>query len=301
MTDLSIIIVNWNTSSLLEACLRSIYDHASSLSFEVLVMDNGSSDGSAALVRARFPKVWLIANAENVGFARANNQGIQASSGRYVMLLNSDTEVQPGALDTLVGFLEDHPAVAAAGPYLLNTDGSLQPSCHPVLTPEREFWRLAFLDELLPLATYPMERWDAHTPRPVEVIKGACLVIRRAALEQIGLLDERYFIYSEEMDLCLRLARAGWQLYWVPAARVVHHGAASTKQVAETMYLELYRSKLQFQAKFFGRWGVLRFKSLVGLAYLPRWAVAAIGSGVNRSLAPRARIYRHLLAALPSM
>jgi len=301
MTDLSIIIVNWNTSALLEACLRSIYDHASSLSLEVLVVDNGSSDGSAALVRARFPKVWLIANAENVGFARANNQGIQASRGRYVMLLNSDTEVQTGALDTLVRFLENHPAVAAAGPYLLNSDGSLQPSCHPVLTPEREFWRLAFLDELLPLATYPMGRWDAHTPRPVEVIKGACLVIRRAALEQIGLLDERYFIYSEEMDLCLRLARAGWQLYWVPEARVVHHGAASTKQVAETMYLELYRSKLQFQAKFFGRWGVLRFKGLVGLAYLPRWAVATAGSGVNRSLAPRARIYRHLLAALPSM
>jgi len=197
--------------------------------------------------------------------------------------------------------METHPAAAAAGPFLVNTDGSLQPSCHPVLTAGREFWRLTFLDALFPRATYPMRRWDDEHPREVEVIKGACLLVRRAALQQVGLLDERYFIYSEEMDLCLRLARAGWKLFWVPAARVVHHGGASTRQAAESMYLELYRSKLQFQEKFFGRWGALRFKLLVGLAYLPRWVAATVGSLLDRSLALRARTYRHLLAALPTM
>jgi N-acetylglucosaminyl-diphospho-decaprenol L-rhamnosyltransferase len=301
MSDVSIIIVSWNTSRLLESCLRSLNSRDSGIALEVIVVDNGSDDDSVAMVRRRFPEVQLIANGKNVGFAQANNQGIVRSSGRHVMLLNSDTEVQPGAIETLVGFLETHQEVAAVGPYLLNTDGSLQPSCHPILTPEREFWRLAFLDELVPVATYPMGRWDASTPRQVEVIKGACLVMRRAVLDQIGLLDERYFIYSEEMDLCLRIARAGWQLYWVPSARVVHHGAASTKQVAESMYLQLYRSKLQFQEKHFGRWGALRFKVLVELAFLPRWLVASIGSPLDRSMVSRARIYGQLLSTLPSM
>ncbi len=301
MSEVSIIIANWNTSSLLERCLRSIDAHGTALALEVIVVDNGSDDDSVAMVRRRFPQVQLIVNIANAGFAQASNQGIVGSSGKYVMLLNSDTEVQPGAVETLVAFLETHPEAAAVGPYLLNTDGSLQPSCHPILTPEREFWRLAFLDEIVPWATYPMERWDASTPRQVEVIKGACLVIRRAVLDQIGLLDERYFVYSEEMDLCLRIARAGWQLYWVPSARVVHHGAASTKQVAESMYLQLYRSKLQFQEKHFGRWGALRFKVLVELAYLPRWLATSIGSLLDRSMATRARIYRRLLTTLPSM
>ncbi len=328
--DLSIIIVNWNTRELLAGCLRSVFgsqlpavssrgETGSSaleptqpslpftsatpglLAGEVIVVDNASTDGSARMVREQFPWVRVIENTENVGFARANNQGIGQSQGRYVVLLNSDTEVHAGAFDTLVAFLDTHPSTAGCGPRLLNADGSLQPSCHPILTPGREFWRLVFLDRFWRRATYAQQRWGFSTPRRVEVIKGACLILRREALAQVGLLDERYFMYTEEMDLCYRLLRAGWELWWVPQALVTHYGEASSKQVADAMYLELYRSKAQFQRKFGGERAVRRFRRLLWLAYAPRWAVAAVGSSFVSSLASRAHTYRRLLSALSTL
>ncbi|MEJ5308901.1 MAG: glycosyltransferase family 2 protein [Anaerolineae bacterium] len=311
--DLSIVIVNWNTQALLADCLTSIRAGfaqpdsqgrdgvPASLLYEVLVVDNASADGSAAMVKAHFPWVHLIENTENVGFARANNQAILQSSGRYVLLLNSDTEVYPGALETLVQFLEASPQAGGCGPKLLNGDGSLQSSCHPMLTPGREFWRLMFLDRIWRWATYDQERWDAATPRQVEVIKGACFLLRRAALEQVGLLDEQYFMYTEEMDLCYRLLRAGWQLWWVPQAVVIHYGEASSKQMAENMYVQLYRSKVQFHRKFGTDRRANRFKRLVALAYWPRWAIAALVARFRPQAATRARTYRRLLAELPTM
>ncbi len=170
--NLSIIIVNWNTRELLAQCLQSVEQNVRTFkrsNVQTFVVDNASTDGSAAMVRERFPWVTLIENTENVGFARANNQALRQSAGRYIVLLNSDTKVLPGALPTLVDFMDVHPEAGACGPRLLNADGSLQPSCHPILTPGREFWRLLFLDKLWPRATYPQHRWDEQTPRPVEV------------------------------------------------------------------------------------------------------------------------------------
>ena len=306
--DLSIIIVNWNTRELLAGCLGSVLRCQTSptadgrpLAAEVIVVDNASTDGSAALARQRFPQVRLIENARNVGFAAANNQALRLGRGRYVVLLNSDTEVHLGALEVLVGFMETHPRAGGCGPRLLNADGSLQASCHPMLTPGREFWRLLFLDRLWRRATYAQAAWDWQTPRPVEVIKGACLLLRRAALEQVGPLDESYFMYTEEMDLCYRLAQAGWELWWVPQAVVKHYEGASSKQVAEAMYLQLYRSKVQFYRKFGGARRAERFKRLLGLAYAPRLAVAALGVPFSPSLAARAHTYHRLLAELGSM
>jgi GT2 family glycosyltransferase len=300
--DLSIIIINWNTIELLARALRSVYEAGDDLASEVLVVDNASSDGSAAMVRQRFPQACLIENAQNAGFAAANNQAIRQSQGRHVLLLNSDAQVCPGALQALVAFMEGHPRAGACGPRLLNADGTLQPSCHPMLTPGREFWRLLFLERLWPRATYPQRGWDRHRPRQVEVIKGACLLLRRAALKQVGLLDERYFMYSEEMDLCYRLLRAGWELWWVPSAAVGHHGQASTDQAAEDMYLQLYRSKVQFYRKFGADRRARAFKALLALAYLPRWAVAATaGPFSGPKMQARARTYRRLLARLPEL
>jgi GT2 family glycosyltransferase len=298
---LSIIVVNWNTKDMLADCLQSVYTTADGLDLEVYVVDNASTDGSPAMMRKQFPQAQRIENRENVGFARANNQAIQLSRGHYVLLLNSDTRVSPGALDTMVQFMEGHRRAGGCGPRLLNADGSLQPSCHPMLTPESEFWRLIFLDRLWPRATYVQERWDWETPRPVEVIKGACFLLRRAALDQVGLLDDRYFMYTEEMDLCYRLLKAGWQLWWVPQAVVKHYGEASSKQMAEAMYVQLYRSKVQFYRKFGGRHQADRFKRLMRAAYLPRLAVTALGAPFAPSLVARARIYRRLLAELPGM
>lgn len=298
---LSIVIVNWNTQELLAACLTSVARAASGLPFETIVVDNGSTDGSQARLRRDFPWVRLIANPDNRGFAAATNQGIRASTGRWVLLLNSDTVVQPGALDALVHFLDARPQAGAAGARLLNGDGSLQPSAHPMLTPGREFWSLLFLERLWPRARYRQERWDCATPRRVEALKGACLLLRRAALDQVGLLDERYFLYTEEVDLCRRLSQAAWELWYVPQAAVMHYGAASSRQTAEAMYVQLYRSKLQFYRKFGGAGCARRARLLYAAAYAPR-ALAATAAGVVKpSLRPQARCFRRLLAALPSL
>jgi len=301
MISLSIIIVNWNTRDMLDRCLQSIYRAAPGFSFEVWVVDNASHDDSVALVREHFPGVHLIENAANVGFAQANNQAIREATGRYIMLLNSDTEVHPGAIEMLVRFMDLHPDAGGCGPHLLNADSSLQVSCHPMLTPEREFWRLVFLDRLWPRATYIQEKWDQQAPRRVEVIKGACFLLRQAALDQVGPLDDQYFMYTEEVDLCYRLARAGWQLWWVPQATVVHYGEASSSQMAETMYIQLYRSKVQFYRKFGGPDRAAYFKRLVQIAYYPRLIAASLGSNFSRDLAARSRTYRRLLAELPDM
>jgi len=297
--NLSIIIINWNTRKLLADCLHSIEQHPPTAAFEVWVVDNASNDGSAAMVQDEFSWVNLIQNKENAGFARANNQALQQATGRYAVLLNSDTQVLPGALQTLADFMDAHPQAGACGPLLLNADGSLQPSCHPVLTAGREFWRLLFLEPLARRATYPQHRWSRTTERPVEVIKGACLVLRQAALAQVGLLDEQYFMYTEEMDLCYRLLQAGWQNFWVPQAQVIHYGEASSKQSAEAMFVALYRSKVQFQRKAFGEGAARRFKAALFIAYLPRAAAMTIASPVAGRTAGRARTYRRLLRELP--
>ena len=298
---LSIIIVNWNTEELLAGCLSSVYGTTDDSRLEVFVVDNASTDGSTAMVREQFPQVHLLENSENVGFARANNQAIRRCRGYYVLLLNSDTKVYPGALEAMVRFMEEHPQAGGCGPRLLNPDGTLQASCHPMLTTTREFWRLMFVDRLWPRATYAQERWALDRARHVEVLKGACFLLRRAALDQVGLLDERYFMYTEEMDLCYRLLQDGWQLWWVPQAVVKHYGEASSTQVAESMYVQLYRSKVQFHRKFGGAARANQFKHLLRIAYGPRLAYAAVGSLFSERLAVRSRTFRRLWRELPEM
>lgn len=302
--DISIIIVSWNTRDLLAHCLQSLEACAVNggrFSVETFVVDNASTDGSLQMVRERFPHVHLIENGQNVGFARANNQAIPQSKGRYIVLLNSDTEVFPGAFEAMVAFMDAHPDAGGCGPMLLNADGTLQSSCHPMLTPEREFWRLMFLDRIWPTATYAQTRWDSSTPRQVEVIKGACFLLRREALNQVGLLDDQYFMYTEEMDLCYRLLAAGWTLWWVPGAKVKHYGEASSRQMAEEMYIQLYRSKAQFHRKFGGSRRAEHFKRLLWLAYWPRFIAVGLASILKPGLVSRARTYRRLLAELRAM
>lgn len=300
--QLSIVIVNWNTGDLLRQCLHTIADTTKTwppATVETFVVDNASQDDSVARARIEHPWAQIVENKKNVGFAGGNNQAFPLCSGRYVLLLNPDTKLMPGALEVLVAFMDTHLDAGACGPLLLNADGSLQPSCQPMLTPGREFWRLTFLDRLWPRATYPQHRWDRERPHRVEVIKGACLLLRHQALKQVGLFDERYFMYTEEIDLCYRLMQAGWKLYWVPKAQVIHYGEASSKQAAEAMYLQLYRSKAQFYRKFGGNRRATLFKTLLALAYVPRWAIAFLGQCVNPVLRVRAKTFWRFLAALP--
>jgi GT2 family glycosyltransferase len=313
MTDLSILIINWNTRDLLAQCLQSLQatavraqeDHRLAYgpyNAEVFVVDNASVDGSVEIVREQYPWVHLIVNAQNVGFAPANNQAFQSSTGRHILLLNSDTLVHAKAIEILVAFMDQCPQCGAGGALLLNADGSLQPSCQPMLTPWREFWRLAFLDSVLRRSTYDMRRWNRTTPHLVETIKGACLIVRRAAINPIEpLLDERYFMYTEEVDLCYRLTQTGWKLYWIPTAEVTHFGEASSRQAYNTMYVQLYRSKVQFYRKFGGEPRARLFKRLVTLAYLPRFLVARVAAILRPTSAARTDTVRQLLLELPKM
>lgn len=308
MTLLSIIIVNWNTGPLLAACLASIEAELGSFptnQIETLVIDNASTDSSREVVQVRFPWVRLLKNSVNVGFAAANNQAIEAARGGYLFLLNADTELLPGALSTLLQFMEEHPQAAAAGARYLNPDGSLQPSCYPAPTLAREGWRMFHLDRLYPFGSYQMTTWSAHQPRAVDVVQGAALLLRRAVLEQIGCFDTAYFMYSEEVDLCQRLRQAGWSIYFVPTALIIHHGGQSTRQVALAMFLQLYRSKIHYFRKHHGATTTILYKVILFCATLIRLGLTPLAwleaPPLRRQHLTLANHYRHLLLALPSM
>lgn len=270
---ISIIIVSWNTARLLENCLASILANPPTSPFENWVVDNASTDDSPRMVREKFPLVQLVENRDNVGFARANNQAIQRSTGKYILLLNPDTLVAPGALQALVDFLDKHPEVGAAGARIIRPDGSLQISSHPRPTVTRELWRLFHLDAFLPYAMYPQTRWETNQPQEVDILAGACLLVKKEVLEHVGFLDEDYFIYCEEIDLCVRIQRAGWPLYWVPQAEVVHFGGQSTQQVPTEMFLNLYHSNIKYFRKHYGRSGAQIYKLILRIAALSRLAL----------------------------
>ena len=302
---LSIVIVSWNTKDLLEACLRSVYTYPLEQPFEVWVVDNQSKDDTVAMVRSQFPQVELIASEENLGFAGGNNRAIPHCQGEYILLLNPDTELKPGALNALVAFMDAHPEAGAAGSRLLNADGTLQPSCHPRPTLSREFWRMFYLDAVVPYGSYDMSKWQLDQPREVDVLMGASLLLRKSVLDKVGLLDEGYFMYSEEVDLCFRLQKAGWRLFWVPQSQVVHYWGQSAKQVLAEMFLQLYRGKLRFFRKHYGWLTVALYKVVLGLAALLRLALAPLvwlrKSDSSDNQLHMARHYGRLLLTLPSM
>jgi N-acetylglucosaminyl-diphospho-decaprenol L-rhamnosyltransferase len=256
--DLSIVIVNWNVRELLLRCLSSVYQAAgASLKLEVIVVDNASSDGSAAMVGEDFPQVRLIANEENLGFTKGNNQAIAQSRGRYVLLLNPDTEVVGDALSTMVQYMDAHPQVGALGPQLLNPDGSVQSSRRRFPTMATAFLESTVLQQWFPdnraLRRYKiLDRRDDEV-QEVDWVVGACLLARCQAIEQAGLLDEDFFMYSEEMDWCRRFKERGWRVVYLPTARVIHHEARSSEQVKPLQHIQFQRSKVLYFRKYHGR------------------------------------------------
>lgn len=252
--DLSISIVSWNTRDLLDQCLRSVCETTDGIEYEVIVVDNASADGSAEMVRERYPQAGLAANRENVGFVRANNQAFDVANGRHFLLLNPDTICLGDALATLVRFLDSRPDAGAVGPLVLNEDRTLQHSWARFPTLWGEV--IGRLDRRLESGEPGPETADetrALGAFEAQWIGGCCLMVRREAAEQIGLLDESLFMYSEETDWCLRLRRAGWGVWVEPRAEIVHFGAQSTKQIpAETARI-LRKSKAAFFAKHYGR------------------------------------------------
>ncbi len=325
--DLSVIIVSWNVRDLLRACLASLAAGAAaaaerpSLTVEVIVVDNASADGSAAMVAAEFPAVQLIANPENRGFTGGNNQGLALAHGRYVLFLNPDTVVSPGALSTMVAYMEAHPKVGALGPRLRYGDGSLQSSA-------RRFPTLATaLLESTPLAWHwPENRWARayrmedeglkiedsrlkiqiapemaanlqssifNVASPVDWVVGAALLTRRAVLDEIGGFDEGYFMYSEELDWCRRAALAGWQTVYLPAAEIIHYEGKSSEQVVAARHIRFHRSRVRYFRKFHGRAAA----ETVRLAVLGMFAVEWLLEAGKWLLGSRRALRRERLAA----
>jgi GT2 family glycosyltransferase len=273
---LSIIIVNWNTRQDLLYCLASIMDNPPACPFEVLVFDNASTDGSAEAVAAAYPQVRLEVSPANLGFARANNRAALSAQGEFWLLLNPDTVVHPSAVDALVRYLAGQPRVAAVGPRLVNPDGSLQLSIERLPTIYNEWWRLLQLDRLYPLSKYPQSALRSRRPQRVEVLAGACLLLRREAVPATGPFDEEYFVYSEEIDLCDRLVEEGWELHWLPEAVVTHLGGQSTRQVADQMFIELYRNKVKFFRKRRGQVSARLYKVVLLQAALARYGLGKL-------------------------
>jgi N-acetylglucosaminyl-diphospho-decaprenol L-rhamnosyltransferase len=253
MTDLSIVILNWNTRDLLAQCLASVYAYPPAGEFEVLVVDNASSDGSVQMVQEQFPQVRLIQNVRNVGFARANNQAILLSQGRYLLLINSDAIATPGATQSLVSLAEAEPHAGIVGARLLNRDGSFQASHTPFPTLGQEFLVLTGLGRLLKGPWFPSRGPEEGKGLQVAgYVEGACMLVRRQAFEEVGGLDEGYFMYAEEVDWCYEMKKAGWQVWYQPAAKILHVGGGSSQHRRPQREADLYRSRVRFFRQHYG-------------------------------------------------
>ena len=300
MADLTLVIVSWNVSDLLRRCLQSILEQGGEV--EIIVVDNASTDGSPEMVREAFPQVRLIANEENWGFTAANNQGLALAQGRCLMLLNPDTEVVADALSTMVQYLDAHPEVGALGPRLLFPDGHQQPSRRrfPTLTTAlvestvvQEWWA----DNRI-LRRYYMADTPDDAIQPVDWVVGACLLVRREAYEQVGGLDEGFFMYSEELDWCKRIKDAGWEVIYLPTATVIHHEGKSSEQVIPARHIRFQTSKVRYFRKHYGSLQAEALRWFLLATYVYQLAREGLKwlLGHKRALrAERMRAYRQVL------
>lgn len=250
--DLSIVTVNWNTCNELRECLKSISD-TNNINVEIIVVDNASSDDSAAMVKSELPMVKLIENNENSGFAKGSNMGISISRGRYVLLLNPDCVVSKGALEALVKFGDENREAGIFGLKVLNSDGSIQHSCRKSPTFGAILFRNAVLSRLFPNNPYTREyllaSWSHDSVIEIDWVSGAALVMRRELIDDIGMLDERFYMYCEDMDLGYRARKAGWKVLYFPDAVVTHAKGRSSDKDPNRMIIEHHKSMYKYYAK----------------------------------------------------
>jgi GT2 family glycosyltransferase len=280
MIDVTIIVVSWNTRDVLRNCLNSISHETTDMTYEIIVVDNSSRDGTQEMVRREFPSIKLIANDDNRGFAMANNQGIRLARSRFVLLLNPDTVVHPGALDRVYAFAQRVPQAAVVGCRTLNANGSLQRNCflppsflNLVLTSigfHRLFSRSKFFGR------ERMTYWDLDDAREVAVVAGCFMLVRRAAIDEVGLLDERFFMYAEEVDWCVRFRAAGWQVWYTPSGTITHLGGVSAALAFAQMKAEKRRSLFIFLRKYHSASYVLACRAVLMVGLLVRSSVQTL-------------------------
>ncbi len=286
--DVSVIIVNLNTRDLLETCLESLYRGSAPLRMEVFVVDNGSKDGSAEMVRRRFPETQLLLNATNEGFARPNNAAIRRSTGRYLFLLNSDTVVLAGAITTLVAFLDGHPGAGACGPRLRYPDGRQQYSVRGFPTIFTHFCDMFFLDRLFPRSRVfgrgEMRYFNYDVSQKVDHITAAAFLVRREVLQNVGGLDEEFAIYYNDMDWCYRMKNAGWSIWYVSEAAIIHHLGSTVEKVNRdfALFQVMYDNVMLFYQKRYGRGAVGAYKVIMLAGFSVRAVAWTLISMVRR-------------------
>ncbi len=272
---LSIIIVSWNVKRYLVDCLNSLQQYPPSHKYEIIVVDNNSIDGTSDLVKEKFPYINFIKNKQNLGFAAANNRGIKVAKGLYIFLLNPDTIVHKGAVDRLIGFMDDNPDVGACGPKLLNADGTTQGSVRQFPTFRAALYRHTIFS-LVGLFRGQYRKWlmkdfAYDTQRDVDQLMGSALMIRMSVIEQVGRMDESFFMYYEEVDLCYRIKQAGWRVVFMPEAAITHLAGRSAAQTPVAKRIMMLTSLLTFFRKRYGRFRTglfaVIFKPLVLLIY----------------------------------
>ena len=288
--DVSVVIVNWNTRDELSDCLTSVLA-SDAIVPEIIVVDNASCDGSVAVVQGEFPLVRIIRNEKNLGFARASNQGIEASRGRYVLLLNPDCIVYPGAFSQIVQFGDANPDVGIFGVRILNPDGSVFESCRRFPTLAAGVFRNAILARLFPnnpyTREYLMADWNHDTAREVDWVSGAALVMRRELLEDIGRLDERFFMYCEDVDIAYRAKERNWRVMYYPDAAVMHLRARSSDQNPVPMIVAFHRSMYAFFDKHYAERSSLVTRAIVPLGLVFRTVLLIAHNRVFRLLKRR--------------
>ena len=268
----TIVIVSYNCRQALQTCLLTLTSGGDSP--PILIVDNASTDGTTEMIARDFPTIQLLQNTKNHGFAAGCNQGIRACASDFILLLNPDTMLRPATLRKLTDTMRAHPDIGACGPRVLNTDGTLQPSCRRFPTLGAMVCDELGLGRLFPhsrrLAKYRMNGWHHDETRQVDQLMGSCLLLRRAALEHIGLLDERFFLYFEEVDLCQRLYQTGWRVVFVADVTVTHLGGESSKTDPRNSLGHRYSSLFAFYRKHYPRWKLPVLRLFVQIAALAR-------------------------------
>ena len=292
MLDLGIVIVNYNTRELLRTCLQTVYASEGGVAFEVCVVDNGSVDGSADMVAAEFSSARLVANNDNLGYPKANNQGLRLfgypgdpGAPRYALLLNPDTELPPGALAQMVAFMEQHPDAGVSGPRLVLRDGSLDLACRRSFpSPEVSFYRLCGLSRLFPrsrrFGRYNLTYLDPGELAEVDSVVGAFMLVRREAIQSAGLLDEMFFMYGEDLDWCYRIKAAGWRVYYNPAVTVLHVKRAASRHSARAR-LEFWRAMRLFYRKHYAEQTCWPVHALIMVALWLALALQRLANGAE--------------------
>jgi hypothetical protein len=282
---ISVIVINYNTREMTLHCLRTLEMALEGLNSEIIVVDNASTDGSVAAIKDLFPGVTLVANLENAGFGAANNQAMRVAGGSYFLLLNSDAFPEKTAVSTLVDFMEMNKGVGVAGPRILNEDGSLQISCHPFPSPVS-----AWLENLWLSSGY--RHWKHDRVKHIDFVIGACMLVRREAYQDVGGFDERFFMYSEEADLQRRMKHAGWEIVFVPEARVKHLGGASGAKESARINRHFFESLDYYERKHHGLVGLISLRAAMAVGCALRavlWTLAAIVPGCRPQALAKAR------------